>query len=75
MSVQFQMLVDTCRHLGVPLAEEKLEGLTTFLAFLGILIDTIRGELRLPQGKLDRLRSQINEWLQKKRCTNCCVAR
>lgn len=40
-----QMLVDVCRHLGFPLAEEKLEGPTTSLVFLGILIDTIRGEL------------------------------
>ena len=58
-----------CRHLGIPLAEEKLEGPTTCLVFLGILIDTVRGELRLPQYKLDRLREQIGEWLQKKRCT------
>ena len=64
-----QMLVDVCRHLGVPLANEKLEGPTTCLVFLGILIDTIRGELRLPQEKLDRLRAQIEEWLQKRKCT------
>ena len=64
-----QLLIDICRHLGIPLAEEKLEGPTTCLVFLGILIDTVRGELRLPQYKLDRLREQIGEWLQKKRCT------
>ena len=37
--------------------------------FFGILTDTIRRELRLPQEKLDRLRLQINGWLQKKKCT------
>ena len=49
-----QLLKDICGHLGIPLAEEKLEGPTTCLVFLGILID-MRGELRLPKYKLDRL--------------------
>ena len=39
------------------------------LFFLVIIIDTIHGELRLLQEKLDRLRRQIEEWLQKKKCT------
>ena len=30
-----QILVDVCRHLEVPLADEKLEGPTTCLVFLG----------------------------------------
>ena len=64
-----QLLKDICGHLGVPLAEEKVEGPTACLVFLGILIDTVQGELRLPQYKLDRLREQIAEWLQKRRCT------
>ena len=38
-------------------------------SFLGILIDTIQGKLRLPQGKLVRLRDRVKEWLQKKYCT------
>lgn len=68
-SFNLQMLMDMCKHLGVPLAEEKLEGPTTALVFLGILIDTVKGELRLPVEKLERLRSQIKAWLQKDRCT------
>ena len=42
--LNLQMLVDVCRYLGIPLAEEKLEGPTTCLVFLGILTDTIRGD-------------------------------
>ena len=67
--INLQMLIDICKHLGVPLAEEKLERPTTALVFLGILIDTIRGELRLPVEKLERLRTQIKAWLPKERCT------
>jgi hypothetical protein len=45
-----------------------MEGPTTSIVFLGILIDSVRGELRLPE-KLGRLRGQITEWLHRKRCT------
>lgn len=43
--INLQMLIDIYNHLGVPLAKEKLEGPTTALVFLGVLINIIRGEL------------------------------
>ena len=63
MSSKFE---STHQHLSalameVPLAKEKIEGITTPIIFLGILIDSIRGELRLPPEKLDRLHCQIRE--------------
>ena len=67
--LNLSVLTDVCKHLGVPLAEKKMEGPTMSIVFLGILIDSVRGELRLPPEKLDRLHGHINEWLQKKRCT------
>ena len=67
--LNLQMLLDICNHLGVPIAEEKVEGPSTSIIFLGILIDTIRCEIRLPQDKLARVRDRVKEWLQKKRCT------
>ena len=51
-----------CRELGVPLASHKCEGPATRLTFLGIEIDTIRGLLRLPAEKLERLRTLLQEW-------------
>jgi len=63
------MLIDICQHLGVPLAMEKLESPTVCLIFLGIVIDTRAGELRLPQEKLRRLCQLVREWLHKKWCT------
>ena len=41
-----------CAKLGVPLAPEKRDGPASILVFLDIIIDTIRGELRLPADKL-----------------------
>ena len=46
------MLQDLCDYLGIPLATEKVEGPSTCLTFLGSEIDTVVGEVRLPQAKL-----------------------
>ena len=68
-AANLQCLVDVCKHLGVPLAEEKLEGPSDCLVFLGIVIDTVKGELRLPVQKLERLQRQLGGWLTRKKCT------
>ena len=62
--------VHVCCTLGIFLAIEKLEGPLICLVFLGIVIDTILQELRLPEEKLRRLRELVQLWLSKKRCTN-----
>jgi hypothetical protein len=55
--------------IGVPIAAHKTEGPTTCLVFLGIELDTIAGELRLPDEKLQRLQSLLLEWGDKSVCT------
>ena len=40
---------------GCQLAQDKTEGLTTCLEYLGIKIDTVALEMRLPPHKLERL--------------------
>ena len=54
------------RYLGFPLALEKLEGPVTSLVFLGILINTVDQELRLPMDKLRWIRDLVQIWLGKK---------
>ena len=63
------ILQTVCRELGVPLAPEKQEGPSTTLEFLGITIDTIQQELRLPEEKLARLRDLITQWKSRKSCS------
>ena len=58
-----------CRYLNVPMAAHKREGPTTCLAVLGIVIDTVAGELRLPADKLDRLRALLQHWGSKASCS------
>ena len=62
------LLLQVCRHLGVPIAAHKTEGPSTQLTFLGIEIDTEEGQLRLPADKLSRLLSTLQEWENRKWC-------
>ena len=58
-----------CQLLGVPLALEKVEGPSTQLTFLGIMLDTIRMEARLSDDKIARIKQMTTLWLTKKDAT------
>ena len=49
-------------RLGLPITLDKTIGPTTRLTFLGIEIDSVQQQLRLPSDKLARLRSMLAEW-------------
>ena len=68
-SYQKNILISTCRALGVPLEPSKLEGPTTCLQFLGIEFDTVALQLRLPPVKLTRLRAELQSALSKRTMT------
>ena len=51
------------------MASHKTEGPATELSFLGILIDTVRFQLRLPTDKLARLCQLVAVWQAKRSCT------
>jgi len=53
-------------ELGVPLAMEKVVDPATSIEFLGITIDSWKGEIRLPQDKLDRIQLALRSWRDKK---------
>ncbi len=61
-----QILMQECAQLGVPIAAHKTEGPSTVVVFLGITIDTAKGELRLPEDKLSRLQDLLEEWKSRK---------
>lgn len=54
------ILETVCANLGIPLAPEKKDGPTA--VFLGIVIDTFAGELRLQPDKLQRLSDMVIAW-------------
>lgn len=59
-------LTATCNHLGLPLKNDKVEGPTTSLTFFGILLETKKMEMRLPETKLFKLKSLIISWMHKR---------
>ena len=48
-----------CNDLGVPLAEEKTEGPTSAITFLGLELDAANQMIRIPQDKLVQLRAIV----------------
>ena len=55
--------------LGLPAAPAKVVGPTTTLTFLGIEIDTVAQQLRLPADKLGRLKRTLLYWSESKNPT------
>ena len=64
-----QAVLEECTALGVPLARHKLEGPGSYLVFLGIVLDTVKMEIRLPAEKLRDLRRLIKSWWCRRVCT------
>ena len=62
------IMQSVCEEAGLPMEPSKSVGPTTSLVFLGILIDTVEGELRLPQDKLSQLQLTISHWRGRKAC-------
>ena len=52
-----------CGNLCVPVAMDKLEGPASTLTFLGITLDTVNQELRLPADKLREISQAVTDWL------------
>ena len=61
--------MNMCQQLGVPLAPAKTVGPCTTIQFLGITIDTVAMEARLPNDKLDKGRLLIRSFLAKQKVT------
>ena len=58
--------MSTCSVLGVPLEPSKLVRPVTCLTFLGIKIDTIALQIRLPEDKLINFRRELLQVVSKK---------
>ena len=68
-ATNLETIKSICAFLGLPLKVEKVEGPLPVLVFLGIILDTIKQELRLPPEKVKELRRLITEWKAKSSCT------
>ena len=67
-AIALDILNESCAYLGLPIAEHKRDGPTTCLTFLGIEVDTMASQLRLPTDKLQRLKTLLADWGDRKAC-------
>ena len=65
----------TCAELGFAVAPEKTEGPFTELMFLGLEINSLAGQVRLPAEKLSALLATLDQWVGKTRCCSSCKKR
>jgi hypothetical protein len=59
-----------CSMLGLPMAADKTEGPAQCLTFLGIELDTVAMEARLPADKLQNLQALLEDWASR---SHACV--
>ncbi len=64
--VVLRRLLNVLENLGLPVAQDKLEGPDTTLTFLGFELDSRRLEVRLPCRKLEELRGLVQQWKGKR---------
>ena len=62
-------MLQTFRNLNVPLAQGKTQGPVQVIEFMGIILDTVRMEARLPEDKLSRIRESLSSFSKKGSCT------
>ena len=63
-----EVLLETRKRLGMPIAAHKMEGPATHVTFLGIEVDTGAMVVHLPQDKLHHLKSNVAEWRSHRSC-------
>lgn len=62
-------LMTLLTELNIPIAPKKTFSPSTVLEFLGILLDSVKLQARLPEDKLLRLQISLESWSQRKSCT------
>ena len=63
------LLTMVFNKLGIPLSKKKTIGPTCVIEYLGIILDSIKMEARLPRDKVVRILEYIEHILTKKTCT------
>ena len=61
------IFMSLCSELGISLASEKLEGPSTSLTFLGIILDSKQMKIWLPADKLNRIKQFLTTWLPRQK--------
>ena len=64
-----QCFLKVCMRLGFPVAMDKVEGPATTLIFLGLELDSVLKQIRLPKAKLEEILMELTHWLCRRKTT------
>ena len=64
-----QLMLNTFQDLQIPIAPGKTEGPAQVIEFMGITLDTVAMEARLPEDKITRTRESLLSFQTKKLTT------
>ena len=62
-------MLDTCKDTGFSVQPRKVVWPCTVLEFLGIIIDSIRQELRISEDRLAEVLAELTKWYHRRKCT------
>ena len=63
-----RVVVDCAKKCGFQVKQKKTVGPSRVLEFLGLIIDTVRREIRISSERLHEIRSELAEWKGRKKC-------
>ena len=58
----YDCLRNIIEHLGLTISEKKLVAPTTSAVCLGVLIDTVKGTVAIPDEKMRQIKQSVIEW-------------
>ena len=64
---KLSIFLKMCFDIGVPIKKEKTEQATTCITFMGLELDSVAMEARLPQDKLEKLRHLLHVFSHKRK--------
>ena len=68
-NITYQSMLKLFESLGIPLSTNKTVGPCTCLEYLGVILDSVKMEARLPADKILRIKTFIQKLLSKRSCT------
>ena len=62
-------MILTFKNLNIPISAAKTEGLSQIIQFMGIILDSGKMEARLPEDKVERIRSALSTFQSQRSTT------
>ena len=64
-----EIMQETAVLCGFKVQKEKTVGPNRVLEFLGVEIDSVKRQLKITEKRMQEIREELNEWLNRKECT------